>query len=69
MRKKIRETEERIAALEAEQAAFEEKMAAPDFFARTGEAVKADMARYDAVKREISEAYAAWEKLSLEAES
>ena len=69
VRKKIRETEERIAALEAEQATFEEKMAAPDFFARTGEAVKADMARYDAVKREISETYAAWEKLSLEAES
>ncbi len=69
VRKKIRETEERIAALEAEQAAFEEKMAAPDFFSRDGEAVKSDMARYDAVKREIAAAYESWEALSLELES
>lgn len=69
LRKKIGETEARIAALEAELEERETAMAAPEFFARDGDSVKADMARYDAVKQEIAESYAAWEALSVELEN
>lgn len=63
LRKKIKETEELIARLEAEQGEWETKMAEPEFFSR-GEATKSEMARYEAVKKEIAEAYELWESLA-----
>lgn len=64
LRKELRAVEERIATLETEQAEWEEKMAAPDFFSR-GETTKSELARYESVKTEIAAAYARWEELSL----
>lgn len=63
IRKQLKQTEDRIAILESEQSAWEEKMAASDFFSR-GEATKSDLARYESVKIEISTAYELWESLS-----
>ena len=63
IRRRIEETETQIAALEAEQSGLEARMAEPEFFSR-GNATKADMARYEALKAEIAAAYALWEELS-----
>ncbi|MBQ6704448.1 MAG: ABC-F family ATP-binding cassette domain-containing protein [Opitutales bacterium] len=63
LRKKLNETETRIAGLETEQADWENKMSSPEFFSR-GEATKADVARYETVKTEIAAAYALWESLA-----
>lgn len=63
LRKKLKETEELIAKLEEEQGEWESKMAEPEFFSR-GEATKSDVARYEAVKSEIAEAYVLWESLA-----
>ena len=63
LRKKLKETEELIAKLEEEQGEWESKMAEPEFFFR-GEATKSDVARYEAVKSEIAEAYVLWESLA-----
>lgn len=68
LRKELARTEEKIAELENAQNELEARMAEPDFFSR-GDAVKADMTRYEALKKEIADAYARWETLSAELES
>lgn len=64
LRKELKDVEATIAALESEQAKWEEKMASPDFFSR-GETTKTELARYETVKSEIAAAYSRWEELSL----
>lgn len=63
LRKQLKETEERISALEEEQGEWEAKMAMPEFFSR-GEATKTELACYESVKHQIAEAYALWESLA-----
>ena len=63
IRKKLQETEARIAALEDEQRRFEVAMADPAFFSR-GEASKNDVLAYEAAKSALAEAYALWENLA-----
>jgi ATP-binding cassette subfamily F protein uup len=53
----------RIEALEAERAACEATIAAPDFYARPHDDVRAALARLAALGSEIDAAYARWEEL------
>lgn len=68
LRKKLKETEARIAGLEAEQSDWETKMSEPEFFSR-GEATRRDVASYERVKAEIADAYALWESLAEQVEN
>jgi ATP-binding cassette subfamily F protein uup len=53
----------RIEALEAEQAALHERMAASDFYQQPGEAIAAARARLEALEAELAVAYERWEAL------
>ncbi len=53
----------RIEALEERKAMLEEAMAAPGFYKRPGEEIAADTADFEALSRELEEAYARWEEL------
>ena len=44
-------------------AAFEEAMAAPGFYKRASEEIAADTADFEALGRELDEAYTRWEEL------
>lgn len=63
LRKALKETEEKISALEAERSELETKMSAPEFFAR-GNATKSEMTRYESLKKEIAAAYERWTELA-----
>ena len=53
----------RIEELEERKAALEEAMVAPGFYKRPGEEIAADTAEFEALNRELEEAYARWEAL------
>ncbi|MGH8274124.1 MAG: ATP-binding cassette domain-containing protein [Gammaproteobacteria bacterium] len=54
---------EQIQKLEGRIADWQKKMAEPDFFRQTSEAIKAEQNRLADVERELETAYARWEKL------
>jgi ATP-binding cassette subfamily F protein uup len=54
---------DRIASLEAELAAFHEKLADPEFYRNAGADVSHFTAQLHAIERELEEAYARWEEL------
>ena len=54
---------DRIAALEAEQAALAARIAAPEFYKETREAIAMALARAGAVEQELLAAYARWDGL------
>jgi ATP-binding cassette subfamily F protein uup len=58
---RIRDTEARIAALEAERDELQHSMADPAFYRRDGARIAEDRARLDAVQAEVEEAYHRWE--------
>lgn len=63
LRKALKETEEKISALEAERSELETKMSAPEFFVR-GDATKSEMTRYESLKKGIAAAYERWTELA-----
>ena len=60
---RIRDAEEEIAALEAEQDELQRDMADPAFYRQGGERVAQGRARLEAVQTGIEEAYLRWESL------
>jgi ATP-binding cassette subfamily F protein uup len=52
-----------IDALESEQRALAERVAAPDFYKESAEAIKTSLARVDALPRELAKVYARWAEL------
>jgi ATP-binding cassette subfamily F protein uup len=54
---------DRIAALEAEQAALATRVAAPEFYKETRAAIADALARAEAVEQELLAAYARWDEL------
>jgi ABC transport system ATP-binding/permease protein len=58
----------RIEALENEQRTLNERIAGPDFYKEAPEAIRAALARVDALEREIAAAYARWHELDERAE-
>lgn len=62
----VRELEalpDRIDALEAEHRALNERIAAPDFYRESPDAIRESLARADALSHEITEAYERWDEL------
>jgi ATP-binding cassette subfamily F protein uup len=53
----------RIEALESEQRALAEKVASADFYKESADAIRASLARVEALQRELTGAYARWGEL------
>jgi ATP-binding cassette subfamily F protein uup len=53
----------RIEALESEQRALNARVAGPDFYKESRDAIAAALARVDALHRELADAYARWHDL------
>ena len=53
----------RIEALEAEQRTLNARIAGPDFYKESAEAIRETLARCEAIVRELGDAYARWEAL------
>jgi ATP-binding cassette subfamily F protein uup len=59
----------RIEALEAEERALQEHVAAPDFYKEGAEAIRQALARAEEVSRERQQAYARWAELDERSQS